>query len=537
MKIVIIDEYQDTNFIQTKIYFEFARIALQNGGSLSVVGDDDQSIYRFRGATVELFRNFPDHFSNQLQQKPRIIKLRDNYRSTENIVDFINKYIQLDHDFQNVRVINKLPIKSSREKTTYNNYPIFGLFRDDLDDLAHDLADFINSLYVHNSKIIKEGEIEHKIQLNSTNGSAADLCVLCSSAKERDYNDDPRLPLLLKNELEKLNPKIKVFNPSGKKLSQIPEIMKLCGLILECIDPSSTIQDEIQNFPHKARSSFDEWRNEAQRFIVSNPPALRNVALREFVNCWQQRKKRGNNEPITEQNVSLIDLSYNLVTWIPFLMEDIEGLAYFESILRTMEDNILFSDYKSEILVDAAVPFSRYQKATIREAYWNIFVPIALGAIEIEEDLFETLPHDRLNIMSIHQAKGLEFPLVIVDVGSEFKGIHKNHAFKRHPVEPSFDTIVETELRPFSQLEHQLHIDSQSPRTIDRDFDELIRKFFVAYSRSQDILLIIGLNSVRDGYTLKKGERREIMNIATGWDREGLWVWGSGLHNLTHIRR
>jgi DNA helicase-2/ATP-dependent DNA helicase PcrA len=313
--------------------------------------------------------------------------------------------------------------------------------------------------------------------------------------------------------------------------------MKLCGLILECIDPKSTVQDEIQNLPHKARSSFDEWRSEAQKFITSNPPALRNVVLYEFVNCWQQRKKRSNKEPIIEQNVSLIDLSYNLVTWIPFLMEDIEGLAYFESILRTMEDNILFSSYKSEIFVDATLPFSRYQKATVREAYWNIFVPIALGAIEIEEDLFETLPHDRLNIMSIHQAKGLEFPLVIVDVGSEFKITHEGHAFKRHPVKPSFDTIVETELRPFSQLENQLNIGGQNPRNIDRDFDDLIRKFFVAYSRPQDILLIIGLNPVRDGYSLKKGARREIKNIATGWDRKGTWIWGPGLNNLTHIRR
>ena len=58
VKIILIDEYQDTNLIQEDIYFTIAKSALKDGGSLTVVGDDDQSLYRFRGATVELFTDF-----------------------------------------------------------------------------------------------------------------------------------------------------------------------------------------------------------------------------------------------------------------------------------------------------------------------------------------------------------------------------------------------------------------------------------------------------------------------------------------------
>ena len=58
IKIVLIDEYQDTNLLQEDIYFTIADYALNNNGNITVVGDDDQSLYRFRGATVDLFTNY-----------------------------------------------------------------------------------------------------------------------------------------------------------------------------------------------------------------------------------------------------------------------------------------------------------------------------------------------------------------------------------------------------------------------------------------------------------------------------------------------
>ena len=51
-------------------------------------------------------------------------------------------------------------------------------------------------------------------------------------------------------------------------------------------------------------------------------------------------------------------------------------------------------------------------------------VPVATNSVDINEDLLETVPSDRINILSIHQSKGLEFPLVIVDVGSDFVREH-----------------------------------------------------------------------------------------------------------------
>ena len=81
---VSVDEYQDTNFAQ------FRLTALLSGGShnLMVVGDDDQSIYKFRGATIENIRSFAKVFPGAA-----IVRLEQNYRSTQSILDAANAVI------------------------------------------------------------------------------------------------------------------------------------------------------------------------------------------------------------------------------------------------------------------------------------------------------------------------------------------------------------------------------------------------------------------------------------------------------------
>lgn len=76
-RVILVDEYQDSNIAQ----FELLKLLSGSGRNLTVVGDDDQSIYKFRGAEVQNIIGFPDCFDNT-----RIIRLEENYRSTAPIL-------------------------------------------------------------------------------------------------------------------------------------------------------------------------------------------------------------------------------------------------------------------------------------------------------------------------------------------------------------------------------------------------------------------------------------------------------------------
>ena len=84
MRYIMVDEYQDTSHIQQEILLRLA----EAHGNLAVVGDDDQAIYRFRGASVQNLLQFPDRFPNA-----QIVGLTRNYRSHSGIVEGYNRWM------------------------------------------------------------------------------------------------------------------------------------------------------------------------------------------------------------------------------------------------------------------------------------------------------------------------------------------------------------------------------------------------------------------------------------------------------------
>ncbi len=91
-RVIMVDEYQDSNVAQFKLLEALSGLSEGSGTYLCVVGDDDQSIYKFRGADVQNILNFPKIFNDT-----KIVRLESNYRSTQEILSLADNVIRNNH--------------------------------------------------------------------------------------------------------------------------------------------------------------------------------------------------------------------------------------------------------------------------------------------------------------------------------------------------------------------------------------------------------------------------------------------------------
>jgi DNA helicase-2/ATP-dependent DNA helicase PcrA len=145
-KHIIIDEYQDTNSIQEKIFFSLAK----GNKNICIVGDDDQALYRFRGATVENLVEFEDRCKKAIGVKPKRIDLDINYRSRKKIVTTYSDFIKIIDWKKNKpqKGYYRIHNKSIKANSKDNNQSVVVSCHSRKDDVYKEIAEFVYNLKI-----------------------------------------------------------------------------------------------------------------------------------------------------------------------------------------------------------------------------------------------------------------------------------------------------------------------------------------------------------------------------------------------------
>jgi DNA helicase-2/ATP-dependent DNA helicase PcrA len=508
---LLIDEYQDTNPLQESIYFE----TIKSGRPLvTIVGDDDQSMYRFRGGSVELFTQFGQRCAAVAGRQTRRIDMVLNFRSTEEIVGFYNTHILNDPEFAPARMSPAKPEVIARR--TGIGMPILGMFRGNPVDLADSLASWLDDFIKNRVAAFIDGTRRYELTL-SEEGDLGDCVLLAHTVEEVKYNRfngeaDVRFASYFREAMSQR--RLQIFNPRGRALRTILSVQQLLGLVLLCLDPEG-IRSEAAFPTNEARFFLAQWRNAAQLVIRQNPSPADEGGLGRFVDTWG-RVSRGYTVKDFPMDWPVLELIFTLITWIPGFQNDPEHQVWLEAIARTIGSAGMASAYGMQILQSAKELRERSRERIIGDA----LLPIAENEVDVDEDIMPSVPRDRLQLMTIHQSKGLEFPLVIVDVGTHFTGNWPKQRFLRFPESISNVVRMEDDVEP--------HLPSSlrgNRNPIDRTFDDLTRLYYVAYSRPQSVLMLIGCEKCLAYGRGPSLDKSIIPHIALGWRRDRTWPW------------
>jgi DNA helicase-2/ATP-dependent DNA helicase PcrA len=365
------------------------------------------------------------------------------------------------------------------------------MFRDDINTLSRDLAKFLHSLFRGRGVQINGELIERGI-----GGDVGDAALLCYSPME---DGEKRLPSLLRAELNSLKPTIDLFNPRGEELQKGELIKQFGGLLIACLDPDDEITGPMRSISFDAKTTLSAWRVAAQERLDRTG----SKELRGFVRGWSTRKNGLGKWP---SEIPAIDLVYGLRRWFPEFQQDPEQQVYFETFTRQVQAAEELGSFSGRIINDPKNP--ELGKKSVEHLIRDFLGPIATGVVGVNEELVTAFPRDRIPVLSIHQSKGLEFPVVVVDVGSRFKTNAHVQRRLRFPEEGDVPHRLEDAMRPASPLGRPQR------DMMDRAFDDLFRLYYVAFSRARDLLVLVGLN-------------KSFPNIARGWTRDGRDRWAS----------
>ncbi len=437
---VLVDEYQDTNPIQERIYLALARNKPHN---LTVVGDDDQALYRFRGGNVACMVNFDQACMTTFGFPPHKIQLEKNYRSHRKIVDFFNSYITSFPAMTkpNVRAPGKKELTA--EANINGDYPaVAWMSGRSSEDVYSNLAQLVAN-HLLGDKIIDD---------------LSQCVLLLRSTKDSPRNAGPYLSAFEQAQ-------IPVYNPRSKSFMESEEVQCLLAVLVKIIDMNQTFES---NWSKDLKKDIPTWFATLTQFLA-NQSDLNGYIQQSHMSLVSQYQTNAG----TSLNLSLHEILFRILSLEPFRTWRRDPLRN----ARLAKVTRLFESYHSfgldKLVVDSA---GTALAPHFLNTFYNMFVTYLIEAgISDDEDEEVIVPKGYLPIMTIHQSKGLEFPFVIVgQLANKGRVGAAQH--------------LEHDLAPFRT---DLYQKTSSPVELLALEDD-IRLLYVAYSRAQYGLILAG---------------------------------------------
>ncbi len=376
IRYVMVDEYQDTNYVQEQLLLRLAR----KSGNICVVGDEDQALYRFRGGTVRNILEFPRRFTDC-----RVVTLATNYRSHPAIVQGYNAFMAAADwsnpaggtPFRYAKTIQPNPL------ATFPAYPaVFQIWGTTKADEAKRFADLV--CFLKTQGVIAD-ESQVALLLHSVRGEHSEPYIAALAARD-----------------------IRAFCPRARGYFENDEICLMVGCFALLLGYHGEGQGQLSG---QALLDLKDYVDGcivevARRCIPSSALA---TSLRSLVAAIAALE---DGQTLDRR---LADYFYQFLGYEPFasLLKDenaARNLASFSNLLN------VFQNYFHYSVVTAR------NRELLRYHFFNSFLRhLHAGGINEYEDPDQPFPKGHVQIMTIHQAKGLEFPVVVV--GSLAAGI------------------------------------------------------------------------------------------------------------------
>ncbi|MDQ3020344.1 MAG: ATP-dependent helicase [Bacteroidota bacterium] len=432
----MIDEYQDTNTIQEKILL----LLSNKKNNICVVGDDDQSLYRFRGATVrnilEFEKNFPKVYC-------KIEKLEINYRSHPKIIDFYNKWVSsTEWKFKNISYRHSKNILPDPDKTFNYNESVFRVSTNKETD-----ENWFDEVYT----FIKY------LEINKIIDDYNQIAFLFRSVK----NDRV---IAMANYLEERG--IKIFSPRSALFFEREEVKLILGCLIfifpdlsENLKWNKDAHLQIWDYYEACKKFFaDEIRKDKEK----NKDLLK----------WVQKKSKYHFTLQEKTTYAFAALVYQMLEFPMFSKYLDTELSSNKNDLRASYNIALLTKllFKFEYLYNISI-ITRKDYAKTMKNLFNVYLRYIIdGGIEEYEDFDEYAPSGCISFMTFHQSKGLEFPIVFVGslngVPSKENDSVKEILQKDYFHKPEFEPSDKTHVFDFWRL------------------------YYTAFSRAQNLLIL-----------------------------------------------